>query len=164
MVWLATKKDDLCTKAAPPRHAPSPKGPVFVTLSCLPKQRAVKMQGSHVIQSGLRRTNLSHLHRLNSLSFSLRLSMLVPHWLRSSQTAEIVALSYKNTTSPTNRIVIGLGCLCVSAWFRRVPISAPLGPETGTGASPSNVDKRDITGQPVGDYVVGLSEDEREDA
>ena len=26
------RKDDLCAKAAPPRHAPSPKGPVFVTL------------------------------------------------------------------------------------------------------------------------------------
>jgi hypothetical protein len=24
------KKDDLCAKAAPPRHAPSPKRPVFV--------------------------------------------------------------------------------------------------------------------------------------
>jgi hypothetical protein len=26
------KKDDLCAKAAPPRHAPSPKGLVFVTV------------------------------------------------------------------------------------------------------------------------------------
>jgi hypothetical protein len=26
------KKDDLCAKAAPPRHEPSPKGPVFVTV------------------------------------------------------------------------------------------------------------------------------------
>ena len=33
------KKDDLCTKAAPPRHAPSPKGPVFVTGPSLPTCR-----------------------------------------------------------------------------------------------------------------------------
>jgi hypothetical protein len=26
MVWLATKKDDLCAKATPPRHAPKPQG------------------------------------------------------------------------------------------------------------------------------------------
>jgi hypothetical protein len=31
MVWLATKKMT-CAKAALPRHAPSPQGPVFVTL------------------------------------------------------------------------------------------------------------------------------------
>jgi hypothetical protein len=81
------KKGDLCTR---PHRQDMRQGA---------EERAVKMQGSHVIQSDLRRINLSYLHRLNSLSLSLRLLMLVPH-LRSSQTAEIVALSDKNTTSP----------------------------------------------------------------
>lgn len=34
-------------------------------------------------------------------------------------------------------------------------------PKLGTCVSPSKVDKKDTTGQPVGDYMIGLLEDER---
>jgi len=52
-------------------------------------------------------------------------------------------------------------CVC---GLRGFPFRGPLGPKLGTCASPSKVDKRDMTGQPVGDYMIGLSEDEREGA
>ena len=47
--------------------------------------------------------------------------------------------------------------------FGGFPFGRPRS-KLGTCASPSKVDERDMIGQPVGDYVTGLSEDEREGA
>jgi hypothetical protein len=44
------------------------------------------------------------------------------------------------------------------------PFRRPWVPKLGTCASPSKVDEKDTTGQPVGGYLTGLSEDEREGA
>jgi hypothetical protein len=41
---------------------------------------------------------------------------------------------------------------------------APWVLKLGTCASPSKVDRKNMAGQPVGDHMIGLSEDEREGA
>jgi hypothetical protein len=48
--------------------------------------------------------------------------------------------------------------------FGGFPFRRPWVPKLGTSAPPCKVDERDMTEQHVGDYMIGLSEDEKEGA